>query len=266
MSPYCHSPYSFGDSLAQTNPLESLRRFYADDRPTESIQGFLNNGKKQLSCIIESNRITNREFQWFVTINHEHILPPAEINQEWKTFTNRTRRYYKDGLAFFWVREPTPSDPRKIHYHLAILTGFTDDRKTLEKVLDSCLSRLSAHHRSLKSAYPWHVAPYMLKLGESHRDKILLFRPELGFRRFGLAGHFLPPGISKKELEKRISTRERRISEGCSLFGNVSIAQYVARFLGVPDKRILRLIGESPYDPSWEKWLESMAGRDSRHV
>jgi hypothetical protein len=256
--------HTTGSPLSQPNPLDSLGRPYPDDRSTASLEGFLRDGRKQLSCIIESNKITGREFQWFITINHEDILSIKEINAQWKTFTNRTRRYYDQGLAFFWVREPTPSDTRRLHYHLAILDGFCGDIGAMEDILRTCLSRFSRYHLSIKPAWPRHVATYMLKLGEKHRDHILLFKPGLKLRRHGLAGHFLPKGMKKRSLEKRVNKREKEIAEGASMLGHPELVQHISRFLQLPLKQVRRLVGEDPYNPVWESWMDSMR-RSSRY-
>lgn len=211
--------HTTGSPLSQSNPLESLGRLFPDDRSTASIEGFLQDGRKQLACIIESNKLTGREFQWFVTINHEDLLSIEEINEQWKTFTNRTRRFYDKGLAFFWVREPTPSDTRRLHYHLAILNGFCDDIGAMENILRTCLSRFSRYHLSILPAYPRHVATYMLKVGEKHRDQILLFKPHLNLRRHGLAGHFLPKGMKKRALVGKVNNNGKRLKEGASMLG-----------------------------------------------
>jgi hypothetical protein len=250
--------HTTGSSLSQSNPLNSLGRLYPDDRSTASLEGFLRDGRKQLSCIIESNRLTGRDFQWFITINHEDILSIEEINTQWKTFTNRTRRYYDKGLSFFWVREPTPSDPRRLHYHIAVLEGFCDDMDETEKILRTCLSRFSRHHLSIKPAWPRHVATYMLKLGDRHRDQILLFKPHLNLRRHGLAGGFLPKGVSKRALVKRVNSREKEISEGASMLGHPELIRHISRFLQLPVAKVRRLVGEDPYNPVWESWSDSM--------
>ncbi|NBU73076.1 MAG: hypothetical protein EBS53_16820, partial [Bacteroidetes bacterium] len=67
-------PNLTGQPLCQFNPPYSTGGLYADDRATESIEGFLNDGKKHLSYIVESCIRTKRTFEWFVTINYEAIL------------------------------------------------------------------------------------------------------------------------------------------------------------------------------------------------
>ncbi len=257
--------HTTGSPLSQSNPPYSRGLLYPDDRATQSIEGFLRDGGRQLACIIESNLKTGREFQWFVTINHEDILSVDQINTEWKTFTNRTRRYYAQGLSFFWVREPTPSDTRRIHYHLAILNGFCDDIRTMDGILRTCLSRFSRYHMDILPAYPRHVAPYMLKLGEKHREKILLFKPYLKLRRHGLAGQFLPKGMKKKTLMSKVSAYGSRIREGASLAGNAEVIRHISEFLQLPFKEVRRMVGEDPYNPVWEAWGDSMRSLKQVH-
>lgn len=259
MSPYCHPPHLTGEPLSQSNPLHSLGLFYPDDRPTESIEGFIRDGVKQRAYILESLRLTGRTFQWFAGISHEEVLSLDRINEDWKSFTNRTRRYYDQGLAFCWVREPTPSDPRKLHYHLAVLDNFCGDKETMRGILKKCLSRFSRNHLWIKPARPpFEVVSYMFKIEDRHCDKILLFKPGLNLRRHGLAGHFLPEGLKKKSLVKRINTREREISAGASMLGHPELIRHISTFLQLPVKKIRRLVGEDPYSPAWESWIDSM--------
>jgi hypothetical protein len=257
----CHPPHLTGLPLIQSNPPYSRGLFHPDDRATESIEGFLRDGVKQRSYILESLALTNRTIQWFAGISHEDLLSLPEIKRQWRTFTNRTRRYYSADLAFFWVREPTPSDPRRLHYHLAILDRFSDDPETVREVLGTCLSRFTGHHlwvhpEPVRSSYG--VLSYMLKLGEKQREKIMLFKPGLDLRRHGLAGHFLPKGMGKRALVTRFNSREKRISEGATMLGYPELIRHISDFLQLPVKRVRRLVGEDPYNPVWESWIDSM--------
>lgn len=257
-----HPPHLTGDPLIQLNPPYSRGLFYPDDRATESIEGFLRDGVKQRSYILESLALTNRTFQWFAGISHEEVLPISQIKRQWTTFTRRTRRYYRNNLAFFWVREATPSDPRKLHYHLGILDNFCDDAETAKDVLRTCLSKFTDHHlwvdpEHVRSSYG--LLSYMLKLGKTQEKNIRLFRPGLDLRRHGLAGHFLPKDMGKRTLEKRVNTREREIAAGASMLGHPELIRHLSDFLQLPAKKVRRLVGEDPYDPAWESWMDSMS-------
>lgn len=256
-----HSSHLVGLPLIQFDPPYSRGFFYPDDRATESIEGFIRDGVKQRSCILESLGLTDRTFQWFAGISHETVLPVSEIKRQWTTFTRRTRRFYDKGLSFSWVREATPTDPRRVHYHLGILEGFSDDAETVRGVLRTCLTEFADHHlwvdpEPVRSSYA--LATYMFKLGAKHRDKILLFLPDLELRRHGHAGHFLPKGMKKRGLEKRVSTREREISAGASMLGHPELIEHISWLLQLPPKKIRRLVGEDPYNPAWETWMDSM--------
>jgi len=269
MSPYRHPPHLTGSPLSQSNPPYSLGLFYPDDRATESIEGFLRDGVKQRSYILESLALTNRTFQWFVGISHEEVLSIDRINEEWKSFTNRTRRYYDNGLAFCWVREPTPSDPRKLHYHLAILDNFCGDKEPMRDILKKCLSGFSDHHLWIKPARPaFEVVSYMFKLEARHRGKILLFKPGLlkQLRRHGLAGHFLPKDLKKRSLVKRVNSREKQISAGASMLGHPELIRHISDFLQLPLKKVRRMVGEDPYNPVWESWMDSMHSLKQVHA
>ena len=255
----CHSPHSTGDSLCQSQPLDTTGDFYADDRPTESIEGFLNDGWKHHSFIVESNKQTRRRFQWFVTINYEEILSISQINQEWRDFSKKTSRLNHKGLALFWVREVTPSDTRLIHYHLGILEGFSDDKNAVRRVIDKCVSHLSRKHvRVERVRNPYAIAKYMLKLGEHHRHKILLFKPDLGLKRVGHLGRFRPKGKKKAQILNQVKARKKSIKDGLSVGGNAELARHISTFVGRPYREIRITVGEDPYSPVWEQWQDQI--------
>lgn len=255
----CHPTHSTGDFLCQSHPLETTGGFYPDDRATESIQGFLNDGGKHRSFIIEACTRTQRDFQWFVTINYEVVLSISQIKEEWKGFSKKTSRLAHKGLALFWNREITPSDPRRLHYHLGILEGFSDDENEVRRVIDKCVSHFSQNHVRVEyRRNPYAIAGYMLKLEADHRDKILLFKPGLDLKRVGHLGQFCPKGIKKDRLLKQVKARKDRIKEGMSHLGMAEFARYISTLLQLPYKKIRNIIGADPYCPVWEQWQESM--------
>jgi hypothetical protein len=258
----CHPTHSTGDNLCQSNPLETTGRFYPDDRATESIQGFLNDGWRHYAFIVESCKQTNRAFQWFVTINYEAILSIDQIKKEWRQFSKKVSRLADEGLALFWNREITPSDPRRLHYHLGILEGFSDDEKQVRETIDGCVSHFSDNHVRVEyRRNPDAIAGYMLKLADDHRDKILLFKPGLNLKRVGHLGPFCPKGVTKDQILKQDSARKKRIKEGMSIGGNTEIARYISNFVGRPYKQIRKMVGEDPYCPVWEQWQDGMCER-----
>lgn len=255
----CHTSHTTGDFLCQFNPPESTGGFYPDDSPTESIEGFLNDGGKHRAFIIESCKLTHRTFQWLVTVNYEVVLSIDEINEEWGTFTKRTSRLANKGLALFWVREITRTDPRRLHYHMGILEGFSNDIDEVRRVMDKCLSDFSKNHVRVEAPdNPYAIPAYILKLEPHHRDKIILFRPKLGLKRVGHLGHFGPEGMRKKDVLGRAKEKKDRVKAGCKHVWVPDIANHISTFLGMPFKKIRDLIGENPYDPVWEKWEDGM--------
>ena len=255
----CQSTHSTGDFLSQSTPLETTGNFYPDERPTESIEGFLNDGWKHHSFIVESCKQTRRDFQWFVTINYEVVLSIEQIRQEWSDFSKKTSRLNKKGLALFWVREITPSDPRRLHYHLGILEGFSDDKNEVRRVMDQCVSHFSQKHVRVEYRdNPYAIAKYMLKLEQNHRDKILLFKPDLDLRRVGHLGHFRPKGKKKAQILKQVKARKKRIKEGMSIGGNAELARHISTFVGRPYREIRITVGEDPYSPVWEQWQDNL--------
>ena len=258
----CHPTHSTGDFLCQSTQLETTGDFYPDERPTESIEGFLNDGWKHHAFIVEACKQTRRDFQWFVTINYEVVLSIEQIKEEWSGFSKKTSRLADKGLALFWNREITPSDPRRLHYHLGILEGFSDDEKHVRQTIDRCVSHFSDNHVRVEyRRNPRAVAKYMLKLEDYHRDKILLFKPGLNLKRVGHLGPFCPKGITKDQILKQDSARKKRIKEGMSIGGNTEIARYISNFVRRPYRQIRKMVGEDPYCPVWEQWQDGMCER-----
>jgi len=256
----CHSSslHTTGDPLCQSAPLHSLNQFHCDDRFTESIQGFLKAGSKQQSYIIEANKMTDRHFEWFITINMEEVLSIESINQEWRTFTNKIRRFYPQGLSIFWVREITPTDTRRIHYHILVHSGFSSDESHVRRIFKKCLCEFSNNHMQVERVRePFHIVGYLLKQKPEHRHKILLFKPGLGLQKFGMLGPFWA-GMKKREIEKRVNGREAQIAEGASLSGRPEFIRYLSEYLQLPIKQIRRRIGEDPHHPAWLEWMENL--------
>jgi hypothetical protein len=262
----CHSSsfHTTGDPLCQSNPLDSLNQFHCDDRFTESIQGFLKAGSKQQSYIIEANKMTDRHFEWFITVNMENVLSIESINNEWLTFTNRLRRYYGEGMSVFWVREITPTDTRRIHYHMLVHSGFSSDEARIRKIFEKCLCRFSKYHMQVEAVRePFHIVGYLLKQKPKHHHKILLFKPGLGLKKFGMLGRFWPQGMKKREIEKRVKGREAEIAEGASLPGRPEFIRYLSEYLQLPFTQIRRRVGGDPHHPAWVNWMENLPASPS---
>jgi hypothetical protein len=262
----CHSHplHTIGDALCQSAPLESLNHFHCDERFTESIQGFLIAGSQQQSYIIEANKMTGRHFEWFITVNMETVLSIESINKEWLTFTNRLRRYYGEGMSVFWVREITPTDNRRIHYHMLVHSGFSSDESHVRKIFEKCLCKFSRYHMQVEAVRePFHIVGYLLKQKPEHRHKILLFKPGLGLKKFGMLGRFWPEGMTKREIEKRVKGREAEIAKGASLSGRPELIRHISEFLQMSFKQVRRYVGADPHHPAWLRWMENLPASPS---
>lgn len=261
----CHSSsfHTTGDPLCQSNPLHSLNQFHCDDRFTESIQGFLKAGSKQQSYIIEANKMTDRHFEWFITVNMEEVLSIESINKEWLTFTNKIRRFYPQGLSIFWVREITPTDTRRIHYHILVHSGFSSDESHVRRIFKKCLCEFSNNHMQVEPVRePFHIVGYLLKQKPEHHHKILLFKPGLGLKKFGMLGPFWA-GLKKREIEKRVKGREAQIAEGASLPGRPELIRHMSEMLQMPFTEIRRHVGVDPHDPALVRWMENLPASPS---
>ena len=262
----CHSSllHTTGDPLCQSKPLHSLNQFHCDDRFTESIQGFLKAGSKQQSYIIEANKMTGRHFEWFITVNMETVLSIKSINKQWLTLTNRLRRYYGEGMSVFWVREITPTDTRRIHYHMLVHSGFSSDESHVRKIFDKCLCRFSKYHMQVEPVRePFHIVGYLLKQKPQHHHKILLFKAGIGLKKFGMLGHFWPEGMTKREIEKRVKGREAEIAKGASLPGRPEFIWSLSEFLQMSFKQVRRYVGADPHHPAWLRWMETLPASPS---
>jgi hypothetical protein len=262
----CHSssPHTTGDSLCQSSPLHSLNQFHCDDRFTESIQGFLKAGSQQQSYIIEANKMSGRHFEWFITVSMETVLSIQSIKKEWRTFTDRLRRYYGQGMSVLWVMEITPTDTRRIHYHMLVHGGFSSDESHVRKIFEKCLCKFSKYHMQVEAVRePFHIVGYLFKQKPKHHHKILLFKPGLGLKKFGMLGHFLAEGMTKREIEKQVKGREAEIAKGASLSGRPELIRHMSEFLQMPFKQVRRYVGADPHHPAWLRWMENLPASPS---
>jgi len=65
---------------------------------------------------------------------------------------------------------------------------------------------------------------------------------------------------------KRVNSREKQISVGASMLGHPELIRHISDFLQLPLKKIRRMVGEDPYNPVWESWMDSMHSLKQVHA
>ena len=122
----------------------------------------------------------------------------------------------------------------------------------------------------------WYYAHYMTKakvagfvkgrrITDLYAKKRLLFKANLGFKKYGVIGDFWEPGKTKKGLWDEIKTREKRIADGLEDYDVKRAAKYVHEFVGeaVPLEDIMRSFGYWSESPGVRRWVEKALQAES---
>jgi hypothetical protein len=119
----------------------------------------------------------------------------------------------------------------------------------------------------------WRLVHYVVKakvegrtgkgllVNDLYRDKRLLFKANLPFKKVGTVGDFWEAGMTKKALWRQIVDRERQIGEGLEDGRIRHLAHFVhAWFDGdVPLKRVERAFGYWHDEPVVREWADRLA-------
>ena len=101
-------------------------------------------------------------------------------------------------------------------------------------------------------------------VADMHRRKRRLFKPNLGFDKYGTVGKFWEAGKSKNKLWQEIKDAEKRIAEGMDDPDIKKLVNHVANILGesVPRSRIERSFGYWSKSLSVQKWINRLIAVD----
>jgi len=215
--------------LFQENPIFSKPSIYRAKGWTETVEGYVNEAKQLAVCLLRNRRLMQTSYTWFLTINFECVLPPAEIKRAW---TEICRKLRAKGIVALWVREVSRTN--RVHHHLLLRTPIS--RTALERVVAECLpdqEALPTHSKLLVVNDEWRLVHYLAKakitgyvqgepVDDYYAEKRLLFKPNLGLKKFGTLGSFW--GRPKRELWQEVIEEELRISEA---LGNPYVSKLV---------------------------------------
>lgn len=262
--------YSSDDDskLFQINPLYHKSSLYQSKGWTESTLGYIREAKQWAMCVIRNRRLMNRPYTWAVHINLNEEYPPDKISPMWKKVT---RILEKHGISALWVRESNRLN--KMHYHLVIKSEMT--KVELERAIEEAMpSRQVVKWR--KRIEPiireWRLCHYIFKakvkghnrkgvlVDDLYRDKRLLFKPNMPFRKVGTIGEFWEAGKSKTKMWNEIKAVEKRIGEGLAKPNVKRLAKYVHEYIDghIPLEKIERSFGYSAESDSVQDWIDRL--------
>jgi hypothetical protein len=207
--------------LCQTDPAtlnvtqghaKGLLKGWHDDHETDSVPGFQRYGRQWFSVLTEANKLTGRRFEWSVNINATGAWTPEEIRaNKAKLMKNLGRKEGRaSGVSLFWRLQINTEDRDKVHFHILLLDGFSDDEKHIKEVFRWAAKPIGLDNLRIsveKIDKPHGYLAYVLKYRPQDRHKVVLFSKDLP--RFSKAGvvrfpwpvewESLPPVSEKKK-------------------------------------------------------------------
>ena len=251
--------------IYQQNPIYYVKQTFKPKSWTETVVGYINEANELSQCILRNRRLMRRGYAWFVTINIEAVLTPEEITALW---TKAKRKLEARGVIAIWVREPSRSN--HCNYHLIVREGMT--KAQLEQVIEDSLPprREIAYHKQVERVKDQFSLPYYITKGkmrgtvdghvvpDGYADKRLLFKPNLGLRKYGTIGPFwVKP---RKQLWEEIKALEKKIAEGLGQAGMPSLVRHFHEMFGetVPLRKIERSLGAHADSKSVQDWLDHL--------
>ena len=260
------------DEIFQRKPIRSKPSTFRVKSWTHSIEAYCLEAGQLMQCILQNRRLMGGPYRWFLTINFEDVMEPALIRSRWKTACDNLR---DNGLVAIWVREPSKTN--KVHHHLLVKSNMT--REELSRIVERSMpSRKTMRwHKMIKPVKNgWRLAFYITKaklsgvlkgqyMEDYYARKRLLFRSNLGIKKFGTIGGFWEK--SKKEIWQEIVADEKRIAEAMEQQDIRRFVKHIHELLGetVSKKEIERSIGLRSGDASMLAHIEQLALTDESH-
>jgi hypothetical protein len=219
------SIYEPDDKIYQTNPPISNNSNYKLKTWTDTVNGYIYEAKKLTYCLKQNKVLTRKQYSWFVTINFHQKIELQKIKKFFDDhWIKNCRKLKNKGLIAFWSTEPNKKN--KIHIHLIILSNQT--KKELSQIFEDCLpSRKSVegwHKRIDPISNDYRLLHYVTKgkiagktkkgmeVEDLYKNKRLLFKKRLGFKKHGTIGSFWFKPIKKILEDQRL--KESKIAYG----------------------------------------------------
>lgn len=231
---------------------------------TETVEGYINEAKQLTQCILRNQQFMGRPYTWAVHINYNVEPPPEQVSPLWSSTCHSLERR---GVVAIWVREANRLN--KVHYHLLVKNEISE--KNLKQAIEDAMpdrDEIKWRKRVEEIENEWYYAHYMTKakvagyvkgrrITDLYAKKRLLFKANLGFKKYGVIGDFWEQGKTKKALWTEIKEREKRIADGLD-YDVKRAAKYVHEFVGqaVPLEEIMRSFGYWSDSPGVRQWVE----------
>ncbi len=172
-----------------------------------------------------------RDYTWFITLNIEITLSPADVAALWGKIGRKLR---KQGFVGLWVREVSPTD--HVNYHV-ISSSAGDADAQIRKAIPAGIP----YHLQVQRFDPqraWLGLRYVVKartqrhfngrLVSSDRwaSKRTFFQPGVKLSKWDTIGPFWE-GTTKAKLWQEIKDREKRIADGMTVDGAEELVEYL---------------------------------------
>jgi hypothetical protein len=266
--------------LCQTSPrLKSRNPLFPDDKETDSIDGYQTFGRRWNASLFEANKITGRFFQWLVNVNFLTPLTAEELIERKAVLLKNLGR--NKSLSLFWRLQINDKNTSLVHFHFAVLNGFTDDLAVLDKVVRKACSGFADDVRIFTDSIndDSNYIPYINKTRKKHRNKIVLFSKSLPrFSKIGVLHYPWPgnwshlPSLSPKNKggirERFLKSRKRQARQEWDRLQYTDISPFYRDYLcqssGKRVHEVRQMLVENI--PHWEeeceKWQQTTEAKE----
>jgi hypothetical protein len=266
--------------LYQTSPrLKSRNPLFPDDKETDSIEGYQRFGRRWNASLLEANKLTGRFFQWLVNVN---FLTPLSAEELIKRKTVLLKKLGDNkSLSLFWRLQINEDNKSLVHFHFAVLNGFTDEEAVLGKVVRRACSGFADDVRiytdSIKNQS--NYIPYVNKTRKKDRNKIVLFfKGPPRFSKIGVLRYPWPeqwsrlPPLSPKQKggrrERFLKSRQLQAQQERDRLQFTDISplycEYLRKTLGKRRHEIRQMLARdiSHWEEECEKWERTQEAKD----
>jgi hypothetical protein len=271
--------------ICQTKPSQhDITSYLGDDQETDSVSGYRRFGRQWFSTLVEANKLTNRHFQWAVNLNFPQEWTAETIGDlirlKAKLMKNLGSRKETNRLSGHWRLQINEVNRQRVHFHILLLDGFTDDIERVRAVIDKATKPLKCdglrtHVEAILCEYAYLA--YVHKFREKDRAKIVLWAK--GLPKFTRVGTFRYPwptewqtlpavsatyqGGHRRRFLKRRSNVEKAVAATLSQHFPVLSPQFISHLQSLTGKSAYELRHMLASDPVfWESQMDSWLDQD----
>jgi hypothetical protein len=272
--------------ICQTKPSQhDITSYLGDDQETDSVSGYRRFGRQWFSTLVEANKLTNRHFQWAVNLNFPQEWTAETIGDlirlKAKLMKNLGSRKETSGLAGHWRLQINEVNRQRVHFHILLLDGLTDDIERVRAVIDKAIKPLKCDGlRTYVEAIHCEYAylAYVHKFREKDRSKIVLWAK--GLPKFTRVGTFRYPwptewrtlpavsatyqGGHRRRFLKSRRTEEKAVTDTLSQYFPFLCPQFISHIRSLTGKSTHDIRHMLASDPGfWETQMDSWIGQAS---